>query len=649
MGVPKFASWIYANRTRKLTIPYVPKNVCSLSFDVNSIIHGCAQVIYNYGEGANEQRKIAITEMSDDQLEKELFKFITDTILRIVERVYPKQFLVLAVDGVAPLAKIQQQRCRRYRMATGSTSAEILRFDPNCITPGTDFMFRLDEYFKKWIQDHMSILPEKVLYSNHMVSGEGEQKIFDYVRSRELSGYGAHIIYGLDADLILLSLISRLNGIYLLREKGMEQNVYERLIDINEVREYLYERMRSDTALDDFAVLSFFLGNDFVPTSPMFVGDMNDTIEFLIDIYVHLNLRLTYPSTGRVDIRNFKRFLYLLADNEEFRLKEVYRYPPKLGFKTLELSAESYMYRGETKVKLNKDEFRMNWYTKVFSPPKDTDFDISNLPDSIYLELFDPSDDKIESLVYDYITSFFWTYLYYKKGTSFVSPNFCYFSGYAPLIEDVARYITTYNRNAPPLFKNEIKDDYSFTVLHQLLAVLPMKSMSIIPKDLHKFYDIDSPICDMFPTKVEVDTEAKDMERLGVVRMCPVEPKRLLELDLGISNEKMKQYESQKDICFRKKSQDPIPKKDTHLESKDVGPIISKENKITKNESTSITTPLLGSVTSGSVTSGSVTSGSVTSGSVTSGSVTSGSDDGKSVKSKFLQDFEKLKRLRKNL
>lgn len=610
MGVPKFASWIYANRTRKLTTPYIPKNVCSLSFDVNSIIHGCAQVIYNYGEGANEQRKIVIAEMSDEQLEKELFKFITDTILRIVQRIQPKQFLVLAVDGVAPLAKIQQQRCRRYRT---SNHTDVMRFDPNCITPGTDFMFRLDVYFKKWIEDHMTILPECVLYSNHMVPGEGEQKIFDYVRSRELSGYGAHIIYGLDADLILLSLISRLNGIYLLREKTMEQNVYERLIDINEVREYLYERMRSATALDDFAVLSFFLGNDFVPTSPMFVGDMCDTIEFLLDMYDRLNLPLTYPREGRINLQNFRKLLYLLNDNENFRLKEVYRHPPKLGFKTLEHAVESYRYRGDLRIKLDKKEFQKNWYTKIFSSPLTKSDLIVKLPDSIYLELFDPTEEKIESLVHDYITSFLWTYSYYKKGIgSFsnynVNPNFCYVSGYAPLMEDVVQFFSTYQMS--PISR----EDYSLTVLHQLLAVLPSKSIGIIPEILHKFYpikDTHTPIADMFPSKVEVDTEAKDMERLGVVRMCPVEPKRLLELDLGVSKEKMKCYEPQKHLCFKRVVKNEsifIPKKIIE----DIKPkkMTDEEPFIERKET------------------------------VTSGSVSG------VVKSKFLQDFERLKRLK---
>lgn len=69
----------------------------------------------------------------------------------------------MAVDGVAPRAKINQQRGRRFRSAK---EAEVLeskakakgqeipkeaRFDSNCITPGTEFMAKLNEQLKYFI------------------------------------------------------------------------------------------------------------------------------------------------------------------------------------------------------------------------------------------------------------------------------------------------------------------------------------------------------------------------------------------------------------------------------------------------------------------------------------------------------------------
>ena len=543
MGVPKFASWIYGTKTRGLAVSNIPENVVSLSFDVNSIIHGCAQIVYGYGEGDNEFRKMAIKDMSDRDLEEELYKLIMDSILRITTRVGPKNYLVLAVDGVAPLAKINQQRSRRYKNA----SNHGMRFDPNCITPGTDFMFRLDKYMRDWIQKNQSKLPENVLYSGHMVRGEGEQKIFDYIRNYEINGYGAHVLYGLDADLIILALVSRLKGVYLIREKSLEPGNYEKMIRIDELRNYLDNRMKSETAIDDFAVLSFFLGNDFLPTSPMFKGDMYQTIEYLLDVYVALGKPLTYPRKGEVDLKNLKRYIALLSKGENDRLKVLRKNLPKLGFKTLEKSSKTYFDRNHLVVELDKKEFKLNWYTKILtSPPNVLDLTFQ-LPDNVYVKLFEPNTDKIEQLVKDYISGFLWTYLYYKKGTSAVNPNYCYVSAYAPLVEDVYQM---FPRSVYQPTK-DVKVSYALPVLKQILAVLPPHNLKIIPKELHPFYQIDSPIADMLPYKVEVDIDGKDLERLGVVRMPSVEPRRLLALDLKISSEKLNYYSDQKNILFQ--------------------------------------------------------------------------------------------------
>lgn len=91
----------------------------------------------------------------------------TDLLVTIIK---PQKLIYFAIDGVAPRAKMNQQRSRRFRAALEATDKiekeeELLKewrakglkvpeiskergFDSNVITPGTKFMERLSEALK---------------------------------------------------------------------------------------------------------------------------------------------------------------------------------------------------------------------------------------------------------------------------------------------------------------------------------------------------------------------------------------------------------------------------------------------------------------------------------------------------------------------
>ena len=163
----------------------------------------------------------------------------------------------MAVDGVAPRAKMNQQRSRRFRTAKeakevrekaeakGEKLPEEKAFDSNCITPGaqqalssypfsllnvfagTPFMARLSEqlhyFINKKITEDSNWRDVEVVLSGHEVPGEGEHKIMEYIRlSRAQPDYNPnvrHCLYGLDADLIMLGLLSHDPHFCLLREE----------------------------------------------------------------------------------------------------------------------------------------------------------------------------------------------------------------------------------------------------------------------------------------------------------------------------------------------------------------------------------------------------------------------------------------------
>ena len=100
-----------------------------------------------------------------------------------------------------------QQRLRRYK-----SSKQNKIWDTNAITPGTNFMFNLEDYLLKKLKN-TSI---DYIFDSSNNPGEGEHKIYNYIKKYQLNNC---IVYGLDADLIMLGLLSPSNNIYLIRER----------------------------------------------------------------------------------------------------------------------------------------------------------------------------------------------------------------------------------------------------------------------------------------------------------------------------------------------------------------------------------------------------------------------------------------------
>lgn len=290
----------------------------------------------------------------------EIFKYID----RIMGMVRPRKLLYLAIDGVAPRAKMNQQRSRRFRAAMEATEKaareaelrsneddedeeddEIVSgpFDSNCITPGTPFMKLVSDSLKFYTVERLNNNPAwkdvKVIFSDASVPGEGEHKIMDYIRRQRLDpSYDPctkHVIYGLDADLIMLSMATHEPYFKVLREdvfaeernrsnncrkcgkpghwadsctagsnpsekeeeqKPKEYKLIQKpfiFLDIPTLREYLEAEMKPsessfkfnvDRAIDDWIFLCFFVGNDFLPHLPS-LEIREGAIDILIDIY----------------------------------------------------------------------------------------------------------------------------------------------------------------------------------------------------------------------------------------------------------------------------------------------------------------------------------------------------------------------------
>jgi 5'-3' exonuclease len=143
-------------------------------------------------------------EIYEERLIEEVIAYL-DYIINIAR---PKETIYIAVDGVVPAAKRRQQRMRRWTTNTNDSESNKPSWNKNAITPGTDFMNALSSKLDIYIAKREFLHP-KVHWrvSGPNEAGEGEHKIMKQLRLQPSFDYKIHFIYGLDADLILLTIL----------------------------------------------------------------------------------------------------------------------------------------------------------------------------------------------------------------------------------------------------------------------------------------------------------------------------------------------------------------------------------------------------------------------------------------------------------
>jgi 5'-3' exonuclease len=208
--------------------------------------------------------------------------------------VKPTEQVFLGVDGVVPMAKLRQQRLRRFKShwtaseeeRIGKRDGSVPRWDTNAITPGTAFMERLGVALKGLRGQNV-----QWVVSTADEPGEGEHKAMSALRS--CSARDSHVIYGLDADLIVLSLLQPVKELWLFREAvecgevqytdGEEEYRY---FSIHTLRKHLCGG-QDDAYLLDYCMAMSLLGNDFLPHSFTFKlkdGGHDTLLDMLRDV-----------------------------------------------------------------------------------------------------------------------------------------------------------------------------------------------------------------------------------------------------------------------------------------------------------------------------------------------------------------------------
>ncbi|QLQ82024.1 hypothetical protein HG537_0G02780 [Torulaspora globosa] len=259
MGVPSFFRWLSRKYPKiispvleeqpqvidgvTLPIDYGSPNangeLDNLYLDMNGIVHPCSHPENKPPPETEDEMLLAVFEYTN----------------RVLNMARPRKVLMIAVDGVAPRAKMNQQRSRRFRSARDAqleneAREQVMRereeigqvidesvkskktWDSNAITPGTPFMDKLAAALRYWTSFKLSTDPGwrnlQVIISDATVPGEGEHKIMNFIRSQradpQYNPNTTHCIYGLDADLIFLGLATHEPHFKILREDVFAQN-----------------------------------------------------------------------------------------------------------------------------------------------------------------------------------------------------------------------------------------------------------------------------------------------------------------------------------------------------------------------------------------------------------------------------------------
>lgn len=258
--------------------------------------------------------------------EKELIRATCDYTAELLNSVGARNVFI-ALDGSVPLAKMKQQRMRRFRAVELAAEErrlglkEGVSWDSNAITPGTAFMDALGLALRERF-------PEATI-SDVRMPGEGEHKVMRHVRSLDARSKCA--IYGLDGDLFVLALLNQQLYVpdvefFFFREEedrrsGTTELVWLSLARLAASLSAEIPVARRQTWLIEYSVAMCLLGNDFVPQSMVF-RIKEDGHERLIKMLnrLHEGGDMLMAADGSMDKSAWTKIFGWLAKEEEWHL-----------------------------------------------------------------------------------------------------------------------------------------------------------------------------------------------------------------------------------------------------------------------------------------------------------------------------------------
>lgn len=554
MGIPFYFGEVIAkspvSRRFQTITSNIPYSCARMFLDFNSVIHMCS---------ANIVSQPCNSACSYEQLQKRIFEHIAEYTLKLIQFSNPTELVYIAIDGVAPRAKMVQQRKRRFLSATRNIAIDdfkkkhgipFIKWDSNCITPGTQFMTELAQFLNK---DFREMVATKFPHLQHMQvstadeAGEGEHKMIHYIKANPLKKQASDecnecdVIYGLDADLIMLSLTCTASNIVLMREsnnfihdKAGQKTPFKYLV-IDRLRESIIETFgdgvthtsKEDLVLD-YVFLCFFLGNDFIP-SLSFLKIQESAVDVLVNTYkaicveeAQMRIISQDGNTYSINIHALEMLLNELRKIEDNMMITTHEHfynltvhPPR-NFNNIvnvikQQSQHITLKEAQTKaVKefMNDiDKFPLrNKPSYHFDPRNDTKWRNSYY----HYVLGANTPELISDTCKNYIDGLLWTTNYYFNSSA--ESSWYYKYAYAPCASDLFKHIVSTPPDGLHTRQKELfgTNNQPISPYLQLLMVLPPQSISLLPIHLQPLMkDITKGCLHYYPHEFKVETYLK--------------------------------------------------------------------------------------------------------------------------------------------
>jgi len=500
MGIPSYFTQIIKKYPQILETFIKEKfNIDNLYFDSNSIIY---DIVNNMPFNNNTI-----------EYENKTIQKVFEKIIYYVDLINPQKSIFITFDGIAPIAKLEQQRQRRYKTwYINEVKKELQiedsknKWNTSNITPGTNFMTKLNNELHKLLNNYYKSKDINLYFSGSDEVGEGEHKIFDLIRKNAYPhNIQSTVIYGLDADLIMLCLnhLHLCKQLYLFRDTPVYiSNINNELnkdlnylLNINELGQNLFNYHNIDLAtsfdlhdlLSDYNFICFMLGNDFLPHFPSLnlrTYGMDNILNAYYETCIKEQRLLT--TEKKINWKNFRHFIEFLANNEYNFIKSEYKLRTKLSYKKFPINN-------------NNDKFKLFMETPIKDRTIEESININQngWENRYYYYLFDlqcHDNTRIKQICINYLEGLEWNFKYYNFGM--INNTWKYNYNYPPLLTDLYKYIPYFNIE---FIQNEITD---IPPLLQLVYVLPKGSHSILPTKTQKLlqkYDY------LYPNIVDFD------------------------------------------------------------------------------------------------------------------------------------------------